>query len=455
MVREGRVLISSVGDPDFGADYYVTAYEVGAVVASGSSGTTITVDAGHGFATNDKFIVLSEFPAVTKYRTVTGTGATSLTVAAVTVSAGDILINLAQDTGVPSPEYDGNGLAIYTDMDYGSQAADNTVQTDSNGRYRYYYNNIPIWELVRSAISTPFTAYLDTGLSGVGGSGSSTDNAVVRYDGTTGATLQNSVVLISDSGATSGITTLAASGAVTFSSTLAIGGALTGVTTLNASGLVAAGANLTVGTTLGVTGTSTLAAVVASGLVAAAAAVTVGTTLTVTGATTTTGGITGGIPRNCGTWSITAVTNGTSISPNANTLYHGSIFVPANVTITGVQYMRGIGAVGTTKVIVTLHSAAGVLLRSSATAGTAIGTLSQLHRVDFTSTYAAVGPAWYFIGVNFDTASADVFRAIPPYCNAGNGVVGDSIAQTFGTPTTLTPIPTLMADNKVPVASIY
>jgi hypothetical protein len=42
-----------------------------------------------------------------------------------------------------------------------------------------------------------------------------TDNAVARYDTTTGKLLQNSTVLISDSGAVSGVTTLAASTSVT------------------------------------------------------------------------------------------------------------------------------------------------------------------------------------------------------------------------------------------------
>lgn len=455
MVREGRVLISVATDPDFGSNYYVTAYEVGAQVTSGSSGTTITVRAGHGFATNDKLIVVSEFPAVTKYRTVSATTSTTLTVAAVTVSAGDILVNLAQDTGGPSPLYDGNGLAVYTDMDYSNQAAQNTVQCDSNGRYRYFYNNIPIWELVRSSLTLPFTAYIDNGLSGIGGPTSSTDNAVVRWDGTSGATTQNSVVIVNDSGAVTGVTTLNTSGTITGGGALVVAGSVTGVTTLNASGTVAAAAALTVGTTLGVTGTSTVAAVNASGTVAAAGAVTVGTTLGVTGATTTTGGIAGGIPRNCGTWSITAVGNGTPTTPTTSTLYHGSIFVPANMTITGIQYMRGSAGITSQKVIVTLHNAAGTLVANSATAGTTVGTASQAQSVAFTSPYAAVGPAWYFVGVNFDTGTAALFQTIPAFCGCGNGVVGNSIVQTFGTPTTLTPIPTTLTADKVPVASLY
>jgi hypothetical protein len=54
-----------------------------------------------------------------------------------------------------------------------------------------------------------------TGLGDVVGPASATDNAVARFDSTTGKLLQNSVVTIGDTGATTGITTLAASTSVT------------------------------------------------------------------------------------------------------------------------------------------------------------------------------------------------------------------------------------------------
>ncbi len=50
--------------------------------------------------------------------------------------------------------------------------------------------------------------------SGVTGPGSSTDNAVVRWDATTGAAIQNSVVIINDTGAVTGVTNLTATGFV-------------------------------------------------------------------------------------------------------------------------------------------------------------------------------------------------------------------------------------------------
>lgn len=54
------------------------------------------------------------------------------------------------------------------------------------------------------------------------GPGSATDNAVTRFDGTTGKLIQNSVVIIDDSGNTSGVGTFTASGDSSFTSTGAL-----------------------------------------------------------------------------------------------------------------------------------------------------------------------------------------------------------------------------------------
>ena len=82
------------------------------------------------------------------------------------------------------------------------------------------------------------------------GPGSSTDNAVARFDSTTGKLLQNSVVLIGDTGAVTGVTDLTASGSVTLS-----GGTANGVTYLNGSKVLTSGSALTYdGTTFGVVG---------------------------------------------------------------------------------------------------------------------------------------------------------------------------------------------------------
>ena len=152
MVREGRVFISPTGKPEYGIGYYVTAYEVGAQVAAASSGTTATVRAGHGFAASDKLIVGTD---ATLYRRVTAVTTTTLTLdSAISLADGDLLVNLGQDTGATAPNYDGNGLAVYADMDYSNQLVNNTVLVDSFGKYRYFHKGNDIWELVRTG-NTP------------------------------------------------------------------------------------------------------------------------------------------------------------------------------------------------------------------------------------------------------------------------------------------------------------
>ena len=70
----------------------------------------------------------------------------------------------------------------------------------------------------QNANAVAITGGTITGVSGLGdvvGPASSTDNAVARFDSTTGKLLQNSVVTIGDTGAVTGVTTLAASTSVT------------------------------------------------------------------------------------------------------------------------------------------------------------------------------------------------------------------------------------------------
>ena len=60
-----------------------------------------------------------------------------------------------------------------------------------------------------------------SGSGDVAGPASSTDNAIARFDSTTGKLLQNSVGILSDAGALSGLTTISASGAITSTQTAA------------------------------------------------------------------------------------------------------------------------------------------------------------------------------------------------------------------------------------------
>ena len=91
----------------------------------------------------------------------------------------------------------------------------------------------------------------DYEIVGMQGPSSSTDNAVVRFDGTTGKVVQNSVVTIADTtGDVAGVGALTASGNVTLS-----GGTANGVLYLNGSKVATSGSALTFdGTDLATTG---------------------------------------------------------------------------------------------------------------------------------------------------------------------------------------------------------
>lgn len=218
--------------------------------------------------------------------------------------------------------------------------------------------------------------------------------------------------------------------------------------------------NAAAGTGLDSTELGYLNAVVA-GTAAASKAVVLGASkdiATITSATITTltaglAPIVGtGIPRNAGTWQPIAATSGTDTACTNGTAYVGSVFLGANATVTGIQYLVG-SVGGTDSVVASLHDSAGTLLANSALAGAVVGTAAQVQQVAFTSTYAAKGPGWYFVALTFNGATAK-FRSVPAYCNAGSGVIGNGVTQTFGTAATFT-APTTFTADKVPVASLY
>lgn len=119
-------------------------------------------------------------------------------------------------------------LATYTD-ETGGTANPNPVILDSAGRANIWLatTDLYYWEVEDSAGSQIWTADnigTVSGTADVSGPASSTDNAVVRFDGVTGKVIQNSSVTISDGGAVS-----AASLSLTTALSIANGG--TGSTT--------------------------------------------------------------------------------------------------------------------------------------------------------------------------------------------------------------------------------
>jgi len=110
------------------------------------------------------------------------------------------------------------------------------------------------------------------------GPASATDNAVARFDSTTGKLIQNGVLIVSDAGAVTGVTTLTASGALRSNTSLIVEetGAGTDIITIQAPSSIASSYTLTLpvddgtsGQVLSTDGSGVLAWVTAAGDVSA------------------------------------------------------------------------------------------------------------------------------------------------------------------------------------------
>ncbi len=182
-------------------------------------------------------------------------------------------------------------------------------------------------------------------------------------------------------------------------------------------------------------------------------AVTITPATTVTGALTPTGGVVaaGGFSaaaRTIHTGGVAAQvsTDGTDATPVNTEVYIGEVFVPANCTVTGVSVFQGSASSGNLKV--GLANSAGAVVATSAT--TAASGTDAYQRVAFTATYAAKGPATYYVLLIFDNGTARY--------NAhtfGDFGAAKQTGQVYATGfTTITP-PTTFVTALAPIASLY
>ena len=149
--RDNVVISGTASNPVLGNAYTVAVGSAGARAAAASTGTTITVDADHGFAAGDKLINVTTGIFVTDV--LSSVTSTTLVYASATpsISLGDQLFNLGADTSTgASPNYDALGSLIFSDPD-GGTAATNPITCDSLGNYGYYYNDVGLWELIRDS----------------------------------------------------------------------------------------------------------------------------------------------------------------------------------------------------------------------------------------------------------------------------------------------------------------
>lgn len=175
--------------------------------------------------------------------------------------------------------------------------------------------------------------------------------------------------------------------------------------------------------------------------------------VTFAGAVTPTGGVAaaGGFtssPRcfHTGNTSAQVSTDFTDATPSTTETYFCEVFVPANVTLTGVALFNGSNITGNVTVYLT-NSAGTNLAHSASTAGS--GT-DAYQLIPFTATYAATGPATYYVVTQYNSATAR-------YNTHTIGVfgAGKQTGTTFGTFPTTPTIPTTFTTALGNVATLY
>jgi hypothetical protein len=142
---------------------------------------------------------------------------------------------------------------------------------------------------------------------------------------------------------------------------------------------------------------------------------------------------------------------GTNTTLVAGTTYWAEVFIPRNVTLTGIGVLNG-ATVGTNKWVVGLYgSAGGSVLANSALAGATSSGADAFQELAFTGTYAAVGPARYWIAFQSD-GTTDKARTIA--ASTFVDVLTKSATGSFGTLPSLT-VPTTFTADVGPAAYVY
>jgi len=139
--------------------------------------------------------------------------------------------------------------------------------------------------------------------------------------------------------------------------------------------------------------------------------------------------------------------DGNNSTPSITETYVSEIFVPCNMTITGIALFNGSDVTG--NVTVGLATADGTPLNAAKSASTAGSGTDAFQRIPFATPYEAVGPATYFIQVQYSSATARYNTH-----TLGNHGVLVQTAQTYGTLTSFTP-PTTFVTNVSNIGGLY
>jgi hypothetical protein len=145
---------------------------------------------------------------------------------------------------------------------------------------------------------------------------------------------------------------------------------------------------------------------------------------------------------------VAATSGATNASVVTTQTYVCEVFVPVNATLTGVSVLNGTAVAGNLNV--GLANSSGTVVAQSATTTAATGT-STYQQVPFTATYAAKGPAKYFVLVQGSNTGGR-FNAH----TIGNFGAMAVTSETYGTFLTTAAYSTTTFTTAVgPVADVY
>ena len=160
------------------------------------------------------------------------------------------------------------------------------------------------------------------------------------------------------------------------------------------------------------------------------------------------------IAANNATWNPGALTGGTNLTATAGSIYIASIFVPGDMVVSGIRYLAGQTSTAGYWTGIIYDTGGNLVGNTAKTSTNATPTASTSASASLTTGPALLlGPATYFIGIQFSTT--DKIVTAQAGADACSGLLATSQTGAFGTvPATITP-PTAFSADKGPVASLY
>ncbi len=135
----------------------------------------------------------------------------------------------------------------------------------------------------------------------------------------------------------------------------------------------------------------------------------------------------------------------------SGTIYVAEIFIPRNFTVTGIGVLTGSTTTADKAIVALFASAGGAAVATSDLAGTTLVGTDNFQEIPLTATYAAVGPARFWVAFQLNGTTNKMRRiAVSTYLDSRT----KSYTGTFGTITSLT-VPTGVVANVGPFAYVY